>query len=244
MSKRCYIVDNDPKSILDISELINSVPGLELVGSTVDPYYAVRQLTTGIVTADITFIDIEMPEMSGIDLAGLLMGHTKVVFITAHQNFAALAFEQDAAIDFIVKPVSLERFVKGVDKVKLRLENERTLKGNMIEDHFFIKLEGKGKYHKILIKDIIYIEGNANYLNIQLPEKSHLAHMTMLAVEEMLLPMYFLRIHKSYLVNLNRIEAIDGNMIEVDKKVKLPIGPNYRKAFFDRMNPFLPKSKK
>jgi DNA-binding LytR/AlgR family response regulator len=239
----CYVVDDEAHAIEVLSRHIHQTPWLELVGASESPLSALDDITSGRVRPDLTFLDVDMPQLSGLDLAGLISAHTRVVFTTAFRDYAQPAFDKNA-VDFLLKPISYERFLQAVGKVRERLPPAPGPGGAREErDHFFVKGD-KGKIVRVDFGDLAYLEARQNYLVIHLRDQAITTYLTMKEMEEQLPGSRFCRVHKSYLVGLAHVSAIEGNEITVKDKRVLPLGPSYRDAFLGKIDVTLLKSKR
>lgn len=243
MEISCYIVDDETHAINVLKRYIDKTPGLLVLGSETDPLKAWSAIDSKIVIPDIVFLDIDMPKLSGIELADLIKP-TQIIFTTAHPDYAINAFESDAT-DYLLKPVTYERFLKAISKAKdnLSFKNQLVILNNEEED-FYIKSGTKGKMVKLKYDDIYYIEARANYLEFHLPEKSYLTYLTMKEIEEKLPAKKFIRVHKSYIVNIKKIIALDANQIFLEKNGPVDIGRSYRSSLLSVINPRLISSKR
>jgi len=226
----CIIVDDEPLARQLIASYIDSLPELHLVGSYDSGARAFTSLYSQSV--DVMFLDIEMPGISGINFVKSLRSCPKIVFISAHTEFAVDAFEIEAA-DYLVKPVTFDRFLKAVDKI---------IKPAGIENKKAIATEASGVFLKVdrrLIKvdfsDILYIEGMGDYLKVHTSKKTYVTYMTMGKIESLLPVSIFIRIHRSTIININLIQYIEGNHVAVNG-VALPIGLTYRDDFLKRIS--------
>lgn len=182
---------------------------------------------------DISFLDIDMPELSGLALADMIGAESAVIFTTAFKNYALEAFEKNAS-DFLLKPVSFERFLKSVKKVSDLLK--KTGEGNrIIRDYFFINPGVKGKMIKLNFSEIIYIEGLQNYIQIFTGDAKYITYLNMKEIEAGLPPLKFSRVHKSYIINNEKITSVEGNKVILSTAIQLPIGANFKAAFMKRL---------
>lgn len=239
----CYIVDDESHAIRVLMKYIEMTPGLTLTGSETDPLKAWTAIDNKMVNPDIVFLDIDMPHLTGMELADMIKP-TQIIFTTAHSNYAINAFDNDAT-DYLLKPVSYERFLKAVSKArgKFLLKNQVSLTENEDED-FFIKSETKGKMIKLKYDEIYFIEAKANYLKFYLNERSHLAYLTMKEIEEKLSSTKFIRIHKSYIVNIKKIIALQGNEVILENNKHVEIGRTYKNNILAEINPKLISTKR
>lgn len=233
----CIIVDDEQHAIDVLEHYVKQTPSLQLVASITNPLEALAMLSERPI--DLIFLDIQMPEISGMDLVRTISGRSKVILTTAYSEFATEGFELEV-VDYLLKPVPFPRFLKAVTRVQQLLATsspvvspEEDLPG---DDYFFVKTELKGKMLKINFSDIDYIESMKNYVAIYHNGVKTLALLNMKDLEERLPAKHFIRIHRSFIIALNRITAIEGNTVLL-RGVKEPIllGETYRAAFLERM---------
>jgi len=242
--KTCYIIDDESHAISNLQGYIEKTPGLELIGYNQNPLEALAGFQENDSYADITFLDIDMPQISGIEMSAMLQKKTTIVFTTAFPNFAIDAFDLDVS-DFLLKPFSYERFLKCIHKITQIIQKKKSYAPEASEDYFFIQTDGKGKVTKLFYKDLLYIESQKNYVAIVTTQKKILTYLTLSEIEEKLAAHPFLRIHKSYIINTEKISHVEGNDIFLfDLKQNFPIGISYRDAFFNYMKEKLIKTKR
>lgn len=225
---KCVIADDEPIARDIIQSYCTHLPYLEIVASVGNAIEAKEALSKN--NADILFIDINMPVMSGISFIKALKNPPQVIFTTAYKEFAVDAFDL-AACDYLLKPFSLERFMVAVDKAVDRLQGRMPLQENISsasEDSIFIRTDGK--IFKILQSDVLYAEASGNYTRIVTNNNIFLPTMTFSAAEELLPKKIFIRVHRSFIINKNRISHVEGNRVFVGK-TEVPIGSNYKEAF-------------
>jgi DNA-binding LytR/AlgR family response regulator len=223
----CYVIDDEVNSIKILVAYINRTPVLQLMGSNENPVDALSVFQQQNKYPDITFLDIEMPQLSGIELGTVLKDKTAVVFTTAHPNFAVAAFELDIS-DYLLKPISFERFVKCVTKIGDRIIKTKNLAK---DDFFYIQTETKGKLIKLHFDKIIFMQSQKNYLSIATINKKHLTYLTLSEIEEKL-PPSFLRVNKSFIVNTDKITRLEGDELFLeDDSVVITVGSSYKEAF-------------
>lgn len=232
------IVDDEPLAQDVLETYIEKIPELKLVKKCSNALEANEALKSGDV--DLMFLDIQMPQLTGIDFLKTLTKPPLVIFTTAYDNYAIEGFELNA-LDYLLKPISLERFMKAVNKAMDQLELQRRDAGSSSEmegeDYIFVKADKK--LVKINYKDILYIEGLKDYVIIRMDASRVITLQTMKSLEEKLPQQMFKRIHRSYIINLEKINAIIGNMVEVIEKNQpkhLPIGKNYREELLEIVN--------
>lgn len=237
----CYVIDDEPHAIKSLVAYINRTPVLQLTGSSEDPLYALSVFQEQNTYPDITFLDIEMPQLSGIELGGMLKDKTAVVFTTAHPNFAVAAFELDIS-DYLLKPISFERFLKCVTKVSDRIIEKR--KSHTADNFFYIQTETKGKLIKLHFDELIYLQSQKNYLSIATKTKKHLTYLTLSEIEQRL-PPGFLRVSKSFIVNTDKISRMEGDELFLeDEQNAITIGSSYKEAFSAFMKNHIIKTKR
>ncbi len=224
---RTIIVDDEPLAIEILEAYIMKMPNMNLIAKCSNALEANEVLRTEDI--DLMFLDIEMPMMLGTDFLKSLKDPPQIIFTTAYPEFAVQGFELNA-LDYLLKPISLDRFIKAVNKVVVRYEPSMSSKEySKSLDYIFVKADKK--LVKINFSEIIYIEGLKDYVLIHTDQSRIITLQTMKSLEEKLPMELFIRAHRSYIVNLNRIKAIIGNTIEVlekDQIKQLPIGKNYK----------------
>ncbi|MCB0548951.1 MAG: response regulator transcription factor [Phaeodactylibacter sp.] len=234
------IVDDEPLAQDVLETYIEKIPELNLVqkcSNALEANEALKNHDIGLM-----FLDIQMPQLTGVDFLKTLSHPPLVIFTTAYPNYAIEGFELNA-LDYLLKPISLERFMKAVNKALEQLELQSrsgaapVAEGEEEPDFIFVKADKK--LVKINYADIIYIEGLKDYVIIRMENSRVITLQTMKSLEEKLPQSAFKRIHRSYIVNVDKIEAIVGNMIEVMEKNQakhLPIGKNYRDELLEIIN--------
>jgi len=232
---KCTVIDDEPFALELIKDYIKKTPFLELGQSFSNPFKALAFLTSEQV--DLIFLDINMPELSGIQLLKSLPSPPKVIFTTAYPEFAAESYEYNA-IDYLLKPVKYERFLKSVNKAIALMKtnspaNTDTDSTTDKAEHIYIK--SGTRLVKVKISDILYIEGAGNYMIFHTSERKILSLLTMQEALDLLSRERFIRIHKSYLVSLTNIEAIEKHDVIIKGK-QVPIGITYREQFLSAIN--------
>ena len=225
MMIKCLIIDDEPAAQDILKRFVADDPRLELVAVCSNAFEANEILTNNKV--DLLFLDINMPKLSGLAFYKALHQPPAVIFTTAYHEYAVEGFEVDA-VDYLLKPFSFERFFKAVSKVAQKTH----LKPPTHSD--FILLKADKKMYKIHINDIIYLESQGDYVNVCLHEKQLLVHDTLTHMGQQLPGALFQRIHKSYIVAMDKFEYIEGNMIIINNR-NLPIGNTYREAFLQKI---------
>ena len=237
------IVDDEAPARSELRFLLDELGQTEVVAEAASVREAIEKLKE--YPCDVMFLDINMPEATGLQLADALQ-HLKfppaVVFVTAYSEFALDAFKVHA-IDYLVKPIETERFQKAVQKALsyhslLMKEEKEAIEANVSSEYFFVKSERK--YFKVNYADILFIEGLKDYVILQLPEQRIITRMNMKGISELLPQDLFLRVNKSYIVNTRHIDSFDNNDIYIGN-YEIAIGNSYRDTFFEE---FLMKGKR
>ena len=220
---RCLVVDDEPFSIEIIQNYIDKVPGLFLTEKCLNAIDALHFMHEHPV--DLLFLDINMPEVSGIQMLSSLVDPPLVVFTTAYPEYAIEGFNLDA-VDYLLKPFGFERFMKAVNKVYNRISELQGIK-NKSEETDFIMIRADKRDYKINLSDIQFIQAKGDYLKITSSERSYLTHETMQNMIQLLPDHRFLRIHKSFIISIDRIKYIEGNQVFIENE-SLPVGKVYR----------------
>ena len=233
----CIIIDDERHAIDVLEHYVRQIPDLQLLGSFSNPLEALQFLNK--TSADLLFLDIQMPEISGIDLIRAIPNRTKIILTTAYSEFVTEGFELEVA-DYLLKPVPFPRFLKAVQRVQQAIgtanAKEPADAGELADDYFFVKTEMKGKILKINFREIDYIEGEKNYVAIFHAGVKTMALLNLKDLEDRLPARYFMRIHRSYIIPLEKIIAIEGNTVSIRAiKEKILLGDTYRAAFLERM---------
>lgn len=236
---KCYIIDDESDAIGLLKEYIEQTPGLELVGSSQDPLIALDEIT-GTLAPGITFMDVDMRQLSGMELAGMVNLYTTVVFTTGFTEYALQAFEIEA-FDYLLKPINYERFLKCIQRAKRKMRQPVSDAG-LDEDFFNIKSEIKGRMVKIRFEEVIYVEGAANYIQIHTSGGKHMTYLTMKDIEQALPQTFFARIHRSFIVNVNYVRVIERNRLKLDTGEYLTMGDYYKDRFLAVMDERLVKT--
>ena len=224
----CIIIDDEPLSQDIMKDYIASCPELNLTGIFPNALLARDVIASGEV--DLLLLDINMPKLSGISLVKSLSNPPLVVFVTAYPEFAVEGFDLDA-VDYLLKPVSYERFLKAINRVVEKLQNERP--AETAGEHIMVKADKK--MFRLDYSDIYYIEAQGDYIKIYTDNRTLMVYDSLSGMEEKLPTDRFLRIHKSYIVSLSKIEYIEGNQIKVNKTL-LPVSQKYREELMLRLN--------
>lgn len=220
----CVIIEDDEVSISVVSRLIEKTPFLKLERAFTQPVEALNYLSQNEV--DVVFLDIEMPEMSGFDLLQSLRKRPAIIVMTSNDQYAVKAFDY-AVDDFLVKPVTdYPRFLKAVTKV-LDLRKEQP-----VADTFFVKADSL--LHNVGTDNLLYIEAFGDYVKIHLVDKVLMVLSTLKALESRLPSSQFVRVHRSYIVNIKKIKSIDSRNILIGEN-EIPLAPNYREDLLSKI---------
>ncbi|MBY5958626.1 LytTR family DNA-binding domain-containing protein [Membranicola marinus] len=240
MSKiNCLVVDDEEPARRLIENYINRLPNLHLVGKCANPLSAIEVMQEHQV--DLMFLDIQMPELTGVEFLKTMTTRPLVIFTTAYKEYALEGYELDV-VDYLLKPFRFERFVQAVHKAMHILKPKVGAAVNLAGDGPAEKQESKDyllvksdfKVYRIFFRDIQYIESMKEYVAYHTPEGRTLSLGSLKSLEEELPADQFIRIHKSYIVSKAKVSALDGNQVQVGNQ-KLPIGSSYRKAVIEAL---------
>jgi DNA-binding LytR/AlgR family response regulator len=228
------VVDDEPLALHILEDYISKIPFLQLVKSTTNPIEALSLVQNG--EADLVFLDVQMPELTGIQFLKISAGKVKVILTTAYSQYALEGYELDV-VDYLLKPIAFDRFYKSVQKAQgvlapaatpVPLKEEAPQK-DLQNDFIFVKTEYK--IQKVYLHDILFIEGLKDYISIYTPNERIITLQIMKKMEEALPERHFVRVHKSYIVALNKIDSIERSRICINDKI-IPVGDTYRDQFF------------
>jgi two-component system LytT family response regulator len=224
---RCLIIDDEPKALEILSDYVEKTPGLKLVGTFRDSLEALKFIRDNPV--DLLFLDINMPELSGIQFLNSLRDTPLVIFTTAYSEYALESYDYDA-VDYLLKPIEFDRFLKAVNKAWQRypVKGKSKISFNGRSGSVFIK--SGTDYVRLKTREILYIRGTGNYLTFVTTGKEILSLLTMKRALE-ILPRSFFRIHRSYIINFDHADLIDSYEVKI-KDTRLPIGDSYRDKLF------------
>jgi DNA-binding LytR/AlgR family response regulator len=234
MTIRCIIVDDEPLATEILEAYVSKVSFLELVQICANAFEAMECLKQH--TVDLIFLDINMPDLSGIELLNTLATKPAVIFTTAYADYAVEGFNLDA-VDYLLKPISFDRFVKAANKAESFLSSKQATQDDspsaeVQSEYLFVKTEYK--IVKVNLRDILYVEGLKDYIKIVTPEGQLLTLQSMKNMQETLPDAQFMRVHKSYIVAIAHIESIERNKINIQDKW-IPIGTTHRDQFYKRI---------
>jgi DNA-binding LytR/AlgR family response regulator len=229
MKIKCLAIDDEPLALKQIGAYIERTPFFESVALCSTAFDALKYIREAEV--DLLFVDINMPDLNGLDFVKSLERKIPVIFTTAYSEYAIEGFQVDA-LDYLLKPISYAMFLKSANKAKawFDLNNKPAEISNPSSDYIFVKADHR--LIRILLSEIKYIEGSNEYIIIhQINEKPLTTLMRMKNIELMLPESHFMRVHRSFIVNLNQVKVIERNRIIFDEKIYIPIGEQYKDNF-------------
>ena len=225
---RCTVVDDEPQAVQLLVNYIEKSKDLELVGSFTNPIEAFHFLNDN--PTDLLFLDIQMPELSGIQLLKLLGKKSSCILTTAYEQYALEGFEMDV-VDYLLKPVSFELFLRSVGKYKERFQNNKSDIESKASDTEFIFIKSGYRTLRINYSEIFYIEALSDYVAIHLKNDKILTLETMNSFTEILPKDQFIRVHRSYIVSISKINFIERNRIRINNQY-IPISKTYQSGFW------------
>jgi len=234
MKIRCLLIDDEPPALKILASYISNINGLEIVAQCKNAIEALDVLRQK--TVDVIFLDIKMPKLLGTDFLKNLSNPPKVIFVTAYRDYAVDGYELDA-VDYLVKPVSFERFFKAITKLNRVIDKEAvtTTVEYKSNPEAFVYLKVDRDMKKVFVNDIVYIESLKDYVKLFLANnKNFLVKQSISAMENLLSEHKFLRIHRSYMVSLNKISGYNGVSVQLDT-TEIPIGRLYKQTVMERL---------
>lgn len=234
---RCIVVDDEPLAVKMVETFIERTPGTCLEGSFTDPVTALGTIKEK--KPDLVFLDIQMPDLNGLDLSHMIPEESRIIFTTAFKQYAYDSYEV-SALDFLLKPIRYKQFLEAVEKGKKWFEmkeaaEKRDTGSNENNEPEFIFLKAEKAFVKVYLSDIIYVLGMKDYVMVHLKSREQpiMTHITMKAIEDMLPKSSFMRIHRSYIVALDSIDSVlPGNDILIGKDL-IHISDAYKDEFFE-----------
>lgn len=220
MNLRCVIVDDESISIEVLKGFLDKIPKIEVVATFNDPFLAIEYLSENVI--DFIFLDIEMPSLSGVDLLKSLVNPPLVVITTANKNRAIEGYELNVA-DYLLKPMSLNRIIISVNRISKLLSQ----KGNLAKNGNYIFLKENKRLVRVNLADILFVESMKDYIKVVTKNKSVISKYKLESFQKLLNPEKFVRVHKSYVVSLDQIEAFSSTEIEIGR-FDIPIGRTYK----------------
>lgn len=219
---KCIVVDDEPLAVSLLSSYVEKMPFLELVYSSENPIEALEYIQKK--EADLIFLDIQMPELTGINFMKIVGNKLKYILTTAYAEYALEGYEHNI-VDYLLKPISFDRFQKSALKAQERFAVNR----DSNDSYFFVK--SSGQQHRINFNEILYIESIKDYVNIKTENQEYIVLDTLKSLENQL-PENFARVHKSFILNLEKIEKIDVKNVFLNSGKEIPIGETYKSEFF------------
>lgn len=231
MKINCLIIDDEPLARKGLKEYVEEVDFLQLAGEFENPLRATETLGRGGI--QLLFLDIQMPRISGLDFFRSLQPSIPVIFTTAYPQYALDGFELNA-LDYLVKPVSFERFYKAALRAKeyYEVREKNSTEGTGSAEYFFIKADNK--LVKIFFRDVLFAEALQNYVVIQTADKKYITYLTFKAIEEYLPASGFLKTHKSYIIAASKIDSIEGNDIRIGTH-HIPVSRNLKDEVMEKL---------
>ena len=228
----CVIVDDEQDAIDVLKHYVHQTPILNLAGSTTNPLEALQILATQRI--DLMFLDIQMPQLSGMDVIKAINRNIKVILTTAYSEFAVEAYSLEV-VDYLLKPIPFPRFLNAVQRAAKQLNDADPLSNEIVEDEYiFVKTESKGKLLKIDLAEIDYIEALNNYVAVHQHGKKTLVYTTLKELEERLPRKNFIRVHKSFIVPVTRITGIEGNKLLLKNiQQEIIVGESFKSALME-----------
>lgn len=238
---RCIIIDDEQHAIDLLKSYIEKISFLELIDTFNNPLNAISK-----IDVDIIFIDVQMPQLSGMDFIKLVKDKTKVIITSAFKEYAFESFEYEV-LDYLLKPISFDRLLKAVQKAmnQLTFTEEDNKHLYQHKNYIVVKIDAKNKLQKIELEDIVYIEGMKNYVTIHKEQQQITTLLNMKDLESSLPKDQFIRVHKSYIISIDKIKIIEGNQIFLrNMKESITLSETYKLTFFDLLKQKLIGNKK
>ena len=231
---RCLVVDDEPLALDILEDYIRKVPFLTLVKTTTSAIEGLSLVQSDAI--DLVFLDVQMPELTGIQFLKIINGKCDVILTTAYSQYALDGYDLDV-VDYLLKPIAFDRFYKAAQKVLQNNGNGHQAPQEQApasNSHDFIFVKTEHKIQKIYVDDILYIEGLKDYISIFTKTERIITLQNMKKMEESLPAKSFIRVHKSYIVAVSKIESIERSRIQIGEK-SIPIGDTYREHFFKQI---------
>lgn len=223
---KCVIVDDEPLAISLLENYVQKIPFLELVFSSENPIDALEYIQNN--NADLVFLDIQMPELTGINFMKIVGDKLKYILTTAYSEYALEGYDHNI-VDYLLKPISFERFYKSALKAQERFSfNE-----NKTDSYFFVK--SSGQQHRINVDEVLYIESIKDYVNVRTVHQEYIVLDTLKSLEQQLAELSFVRIHKSFIINTNQIKSLAPKKVVLFSEQEIPIGDMYRGNFLKKL---------
>ncbi|MEO6071132.1 MAG: LytTR family DNA-binding domain-containing protein [Chitinophagaceae bacterium] len=228
---KCLIIDDNKMARMAMKQLVSQVPELELVAECNDALEGYQLLKSTAV--DLLLLDIEMPGMTGLELTKNSVAKNQlIIFTTAKTDYAVEAFELNV-VDYLIKPISPARFLQAIERAKeTKASNKQEVK---VEESEFVFIKDNGVLKRISVDDILFMEAMGDYVKVHTPQKFHVLHSTLKSIEEKLPSTKFIRVHRSYIVSLNKIDFIQEGVISIGK-ASVPVADTYRSILNKKLN--------
>ncbi|MBX2922965.1 MAG: response regulator transcription factor [Chitinophagaceae bacterium] len=240
MPIRTLIVDDEPHAIEVIKKYVSQIPEIELLGTHTNAISAFQELQKNKI--DLMFLDINMPGLSGTDLVRSLQNPPFVIFTTAYQEYAIEGFDLNA-VDYLLKPIPFDRFLRAIDKVMNLYKMEMVIRPlpepvRSVESSqpFYIYMRIDRQLIKIDTEEILWIESDKDYIKVITRKKTHITKQKISSMENLLPIRAFLRVHRSYIIPLNKVKGYNPNYLMIEN-TKIPIGRNYKQVCAEKFNP-------
>ena len=230
----CIIVDDDSTAKLIVAELCNKYENINILADFSNAIDAIKFVNVNEV--DLVFLDIHMPSFSGFDFIQTLKNPPKIILTTSDKNFALEAFEYQSVVDYLVKPIELDRFQKAIDKLdRFMLNSVSSSPPNESNQKKELYVNVDRRFVKINLSDINVVEAKGDYIRIKMDDKNHIVHSTLKKIEEKLPDDIFLKVHRSFIINLSKIVDIEDNSVLINQDV-IPVSRSNRKELMERLN--------
>jgi len=225
----CIIIEDEIPAQKILKNFIGKIPNLELIGTFNAAIEAYSFLDNNEV--DLVFLDINLPDMSGLEFIKTVKNPPAIIMTTAYPDYAVSSFELDTIVDYLVKPISFERFFKAINKLKSKQVKEENIEE--VEDSIFLNVDKT--HHKIVLNDIVYVESDRNYITLVTKNKALSFIDTLKNWSDKLCSKQFAQVHKSYIINVNQVDKISGNTLFIADK-KIPIGRTFKQELLKTLN--------
>ncbi|MDR3217400.1 MAG: response regulator transcription factor [Dysgonamonadaceae bacterium] len=228
---RCIAIDDEPLALKLLQEYCRQIPSIRLLGTYTDSVEALTYIRS--LSPDLIFLDIHMPDLSGMDIAGSLNKNTLVIFTTAYKEYAVEGFELDV-VDYLLKPFDFNRFLKAYTKAEERFQTAlKKLAPEVLNDEI-VTFKCNYQNVKLPLHTIQYVEGFDNYIKIVTQEKTYMPVMTMKHIERLLPEKRFVRVHKSFIIPVAKIKSFNHERV-ITNGIEVPVGRTYRREFMEKM---------
>jgi two-component system response regulator LytT len=228
----CIIVEDEPPAIKVLKRYAEKMGELDIVGIYQNPLEALQELRQ--TEVDLLFLDINLPDLNGIELLKSLKNPPKVIFTTAYSEFALEGFELQIT-DFLLKPYSFDRFVKAIQKVLQEIETEKKLQEwSAAKESDVLVIKADRKIYRLPFEEVLLLQAYGDYVKIQTTNKQLVPKETLNKLEKLLPEDQFIRIHRSYIIALSKVEYVEGNMVHIGDK-NIPVGKSFREEFLKRI---------